>query len=44
MLFSTESTFVGFSDADELVKLKRLKFEKAISDPEYARPRARIVQ
>ena len=35
---------VGFSAADELVKLERLKSEKAISDQEYARLRARIVQ
>ena len=35
---------VGFSVADELVKLERLKSEKAISDQEYARLRARIVQ
>lgn len=35
---------VGFSAADELTKLERLKSEKAISDQEYARLRARIVQ
>lgn len=35
---------VGFSAADELTKLERLKAEKAISDQEYARLRARIVQ
>ncbi|WP_421996371.1 PLDc N-terminal domain-containing protein [Reyranella sp.] len=35
---------VGFSSADELVKLGRLKAENAISDQEYARLRARIVQ
>ncbi|MCW5736119.1 MAG: PLDc N-terminal domain-containing protein [Enhydrobacter sp.] len=35
---------VGYSVADELAKLERLKSEKAISDQEYARLRARIVQ
>lgn len=35
---------VGFSVADELTKLERLKSEKAISDQEYARLRARIIQ
>lgn len=35
---------VGFSVADELAKLERLKSEKAISDQEYARLRARVVQ
>jgi len=35
---------VGFSVADELTKLERLKTEKAISDQEYARLRARIIQ
>jgi len=35
---------VGFSVADELTKLERLKSEKSISDQEYARLRARIVQ
>ena len=35
---------VGFSAADELAKLERLKSEKAISDQEYARLRARVVQ
>ena len=35
---------VGFSAADELVKLERLRSEKAISDQEYARLRARVVQ
>ncbi|MFO1158576.1 MAG: PLDc N-terminal domain-containing protein [Reyranellaceae bacterium] len=35
---------VGFSAADELAKLERLKAENAISDPEYARLRARVVQ
>ena len=35
---------VGFSVADELVKLERLKSENAISDQEYARLRARIIQ
>ena len=35
---------VGFSPADELAKLERLKSEKSISDQEYARLRARILQ
>lgn len=35
---------VGFSPADELTKLERLKSEKSISDQEYARLRARILQ
>ena len=35
---------VGFSAADELSKLERLKSEKSISDQEYARLRARILQ
>lgn len=35
---------VGFSPADELVKLERLKSENSISDQEYARLRARILQ
>jgi hypothetical protein len=35
---------VGFSVADEIAKLERLKAEKAISDQEYARLRARVVQ
>ncbi|WP_428668355.1 PLDc N-terminal domain-containing protein [Reyranella sp.] len=35
---------VGFSVADELTKLERLKSENAISDQEYARLRARVVQ
>jgi hypothetical protein len=35
---------VGFSAADELTKLERLKSEKSISDQEYARLRARILQ
>lgn len=35
---------VGFSVADELTKLERLKTDKAISDQEYARLRARIIQ
>jgi capsule polysaccharide export protein KpsE/RkpR len=35
---------VGFSAADELTKLERLRSEKAISDQEYARLRARVVQ
>jgi hypothetical protein len=35
---------VGFSAADELVKLDRLVVEKTISKEEYARLRARIVE
>lgn len=35
---------VGFSVADELTKLERLKTDNAISDQEYARLRARIIQ
>jgi hypothetical protein len=35
---------VGFSAADELSKLERLKSEKSISDQEYARLRVRILQ
>ena len=35
---------VGFSPADELVKLDRLVAEKSISKEEYARLRARIVE
>ncbi|TAJ87592.1 PLDc N-terminal domain-containing protein [Reyranella sp.] len=35
---------VGFSPADELAKLERLKSEKTISDQEYARLRARVLQ
>jgi hypothetical protein len=34
---------VGFSIADELSKLERLKSEKSISDEEYLRLRARLV-
>lgn len=34
---------VGFSIADELAKLDRLKSEKLISDEEYLRLRARLV-
>ena len=34
---------VGFSVADELVKLERLKSEKSISEEEYLRLRARLV-
>ena len=34
---------VGFSAADELLKLDKLKAEKSISDEEYARLRARIL-
>jgi hypothetical protein len=35
---------VGFSAADEIEKLERLKQKGAISDQEYARLRARVVQ
>jgi hypothetical protein len=35
---------VGFSPADELVKLDRLLAEKSISKEEYSRLRARIVE
>ena len=35
---------VGFSVADEIEKLERLKQNGAISDQEYARLRARVVQ
>jgi hypothetical protein len=35
---------VGFSTADEIEKLDRLKAAKSISEEEYARLRARIVQ
>jgi hypothetical protein len=35
---------VGFSPADELVKLDRLVADKSISKEEYARLRARIVE
>jgi hypothetical protein len=34
---------VGFSIADELVKLDRLRTERSISDDEYSRLRARLV-
>ena len=34
---------VGFSVADELVKLNRLKSEKSITDEEYSRLKARLV-
>jgi hypothetical protein len=34
---------IGFSVADELTKLDRLKSERSISDEEYSRLRARIV-
>jgi hypothetical protein len=34
---------VGFSVADELTKLERLKSEKSISEDEYLRLRARLV-
>jgi hypothetical protein len=36
--------FVGFSVADELEKLERLKNSNVISNDEYARLRARVVQ
>ena len=35
---------VGFSTADEIEKLDRLKASKSISEDEYARLRARLVQ
>ena len=35
---------VALRQTDELTKLERLKSEKAISDQEYARLRARILQ
>ncbi|MPZ35108.1 MAG: hypothetical protein GEV13_29735 [Rhodospirillales bacterium] len=35
---------VGFSIADEIEKLDRLKSSKSISEEEYARLRARLVQ
>ncbi len=35
---------VGFSAADELVKLERLKNSNTISDEEYSRLRDRVVQ
>lgn len=35
---------VGFSVADELEKLERLRNSKVISDEEYAQLRARVVQ
>jgi hypothetical protein len=35
---------VGFSAADELEKLERLKNSNAISNEEYQRLRARVVQ
>jgi hypothetical protein len=35
---------IGFSAADEIEKLERLKQNGAISDQEYARLRARVVQ
>ena len=34
----------GFSPADELAKLERLKLEKSISQEEYTRLRARILE
>jgi hypothetical protein len=34
---------VGYSVADELAKLERLKSERSISDEEYSRLRARLV-
>jgi hypothetical protein len=36
--------FVGFSAADEIEKLGRLKSAGSISEQEYARLRARLVQ
>ncbi|MBV8505696.1 MAG: hypothetical protein JOZ11_07810, partial [Alphaproteobacteria bacterium] len=36
--------FVGYSVADELEKLERLKNSNVISNEEYARLRARAVQ
>jgi hypothetical protein len=36
--------FVGFSAADEIEKLDRLKSAGSISEPEYMRLRARLVQ
>ena len=36
--------FVGFSAADEIEKLDRLKAAGSISEQEYARLRARVVQ
>jgi len=35
---------VGYSIADELIKLKQLKAAKTISDEEYSRLRARLVE
>jgi hypothetical protein len=35
---------VGFSAADEIAKLERMKTEKSITPEEYARLRARILQ
>jgi hypothetical protein len=35
---------VGFSVADEIEKLDRLKSTKSISDDEYTRLRAQLVQ
>ena len=35
--------FVGYSVADELTKLEQLKAAKTITDEEYARLRARLV-
>jgi hypothetical protein len=35
---------VGFSAADEIAKLDRLKSTGSISDQEYTRPRAKLVQ
>jgi divalent metal cation (Fe/Co/Zn/Cd) transporter len=36
--------FIGFSVADELQKLETLKASKTITDEEYARLRARLVE
>ena len=35
---------IGYSAADEIEKLNRLKKEGSISDAEFARLRARVVQ
>ena len=35
---------VGFSAADEIEKLERLKSSNTVSDAEYQRLRARVVQ
>jgi hypothetical protein len=36
--------FIGFSVADELEKLEKLKASKTITDEEYARLRARLIE